>query len=137
MFRDLINKFMNRTKKVVTLSATRSSGGEFLFSKTDFGRISVDCGTIQKIAERALAQVKGIHEPEVEVEKVANAVAPIKIRLTTALAEGISAVTVSEEANNVINAALGEFLSPEFRVPISVRIKQITRVVEQKRRRVR
>ena len=69
MLKDLIGKILHKTKKVVTLSA-RTSSGDFLLQKTDFGLVRVEFSVIQKIAERALAQIKEIYEAEVAVEKV-------------------------------------------------------------------
>ena len=136
MLKDLINKIMKRTKKVVTLPAVRASG-EFLLRKTDFGLVRVDCAVIQRIAERALSQVEGLCEPAVDVEKISSTVAPIRIRLTLTLTEGHSAPAVSAAADRAINDALKELLSPDFSAPVSVKVEQVTRTVEPKRRRVR
>ena len=137
MLKDLFNSILNRTKKVVTLPMTRTSSGEFLLRKTDFGLVRVEFSVVQKISERALSEVKGIQESNVAVEKIASTVTPLKIRLTLTLAEGYSAPTVSKVADKVINDALKELLDPGFYVPVEVKVKQIVQVVEQKRRRVR
>lgn len=137
MFKDLINKIVNRTKKVVTLpTMARTSSGEFLLKKTDFGLIRVDYLTIQKIAERAMTNIEGIKEPALVVEKTASNVTPLKIRLTLTLAEGYSAPRVSETAEKIINDALKDSLQTEFHVPVLVKVNQITQVAP-KRRRVR
>ena len=137
MLRDLIGKILHKTKKVVTLS-TRTSSGDFLLQKTDFGLVRVEFSVIQKIAERALSKIKEIHEAEVAVEKVTTtSVVPMKIRLTATLAEGCSAPKASLAADKVINAALKENLSPEFYVPVEVKVRQIVKPVTQKRQRVR
>lgn len=137
MLKNLIKQLMTRTKKVVTLPIMRSSSGEFLLKKTDFGRINIEYTTIQKIAERAIEQVEGIREPEVTVDKVASSVTPIKIRLTLILAEGYSALKTSEAIDRAINDALKDLLNLEFYVPVDVKVKQIAQPVTQKRRRVR
>ena len=137
MLKDLINRIVQKTKKVVTLPAVRTSSGEFLLKKTDFGLVRVDFSVIEKIVERTLAQVEGIAEVNIAVEKVADRVAPLKVKLTMILAEGFSAPKVSEKADKVINDALRNFLQLEFFVPVEVRIKQIEQVVAPKRRRVR
>ncbi|MBR3051052.1 MAG: hypothetical protein IKI08_01630 [Selenomonadaceae bacterium] len=133
MLRDLIGKILNKTKKVVTLSAARTSSGEFLLKKTDYGLIRVEFAAVQRIAERALADIKEIHDTTVAVEKL-NAVNPLKIRLTTTLAEGFSAPRASQAADKAINTALKEFLALEFYVPVEVKVKQIVKPVTQKRR---
>lgn len=130
MFKNIIKNIFNKT-----ITATRSSGGEFLLKKTDFGLIRVEFSVVKKIAERALHSVTEIKEPEIIVEKlsVAN---PLKIRLTTSLSEGYSAPRASEAADKAINDALRKFLKLEFYVPVEVRIKQIAQA-STKRRRVR
>ena len=137
MLKDLINRIVKKTKKVVTLPAVRTSSGEFLLKKTDFGLVRVDFSVIGKIVERTLAQVEGIAEVNIAVEKVTDRVAPLRVKLTMILAEGFSAPKVSEKADKVINDALRNFLQLEFFVPVEVRIKQIEQVVAPKRRRVR
>ena len=133
MLKDLIGRILNKTKKVVTLSAARTSSGEFLLKKTDYGLIRVEFATIQKIAERALLQVKEIHDTTLAVEKF-NEANPLKIRLTTTLTEGFSAPSASLAADKAINDALKEFLALEFYVPVDVKINRIRQVVTPKRR---
>ena len=135
MIGNLIRSFLNKTKKVVTLPAMRTSSGEFLLRKTDFGLVRVEFAAVQKIAERALQTVEGIKESELAVEKLTDA-NPFKICLTASLVEGYSAPRISEAADKAINGAMKEFLQVEFYVPVEVRIKQIAQV-ETRRRRVR
>ena len=130
-----IKKILQKTKKVVTLPALRTSSGEFLLKKTDFGLVRVEFAAVQRIAERALESVAGIKESELVVEKLTD-VNPFKIRLTISLVEGYSAPRVSEAADKAINGAMKEFLRVEFYVPVDVKVKQIAQV-ETKRRRVR
>ena len=137
MLKDLIGKILRKTKKVVTLSAARTTGGEFLLKKTDFGLIHVEFATVEKIARRALSEVKEIHEPELVVEKTASTVTPLRIRLTTALAEGFSAPRASLAADMAINADLKKFLVVDFYVPVDVKVKQIARKDVTNSRRVR
>ena len=137
MLRDIINRIVKGTKKAVTLPTLRTSSGEFLLKKTDFGLVRVDFVVVEKIANRVVAQVRGIKEVNVSVEKVTSNIAPFKIRLTMILAEGFSAPKVSESADKVINDALRNLLQLEFFVPVEVRVKQIEQVVAPKRRRVR
>lgn len=137
MLKDIINRIVKGTKKVVTLPTMRTSSGEFLLKKTDFGLVRVDYSVIEKIANRAVAQVSGIKEVSVSVDSVTSRVTPFKIRLTMTLAEGFSAPRVSESADKVINDALRDFLRLEFFVPVEVRVKQIEQIVAPKRRRVR
>lgn len=137
MFRDLFNKIVKGTKKVVTLPTVRTSSGEFLLRKTDFGLVHVELEVVKKIVERAVAQVQGIQDVAVAVEKRSSNVTPLKISLTLTLAEGHSAITASHEADKVINDALSEFLQEGFRAPIEVKVNQIAPPVEPKRRRVR
>ncbi len=134
MLKDLIGKFLNKTKKVVTLSAARTSSGEFLLKKTDYGLVHVEFATIEKLARRALSNVKEIHEADLAVEKTASSVTPIKVRLTAVLAEGFSAPKASLAADMAINAELKELLSLDFYVPVDVKVKQIAQVVTPKRR---
>lgn len=134
MLKDLIGKILNKTKRVVTLSAARTSSGEFLLKKTDFGLVHVEYATIEKLAQRALSAVKEIHESELAVEKTSSKVTPMKISLTVVLAEGASAPRASQLADRVINNALKESLGEGFYVPVDVRVKQIVQVVPQKRR---
>ena len=134
MLKDLIGKILRKTTKVVTLSAARTSAGEFLLKKTDFGLVHVEFATIEKIAQRALSEVKAIQEPELAVERTASTVTPMKIRLTAVLEEGFSAPKASLAADMAINAALKKFLAVDFYVPVEVRVKQIAQVVTPKRR---
>ena len=134
MLKDLIGKILNKTKRVVTLSAARTSSGEFLLRKTDFGLVHVEFATVEKLAKRAVSTVKEIHESELAVEKTSSKVTPMKISLTVILAEGASAPRASQLADRVINNALKESLGEGFYVPVDVRVKQIVQVVPQKRR---
>ena len=134
MLKDLIGKILNKTKKVVTLSAARTSSGEFLLRKTDFGLVHVEFATVEKLAKRAVSTVKEIHESELAVEKTSSKVTPMKISLTVILAEGASAPRASQLADRVINNALKESLGEGFYVPVDVKVKQIVQVVPQKRR---
>ena len=134
MLKDFIGKILNRTKKVVTLSAMRTSSGEFLLKKTDFGLIYVEFATIEKLAKRAVSNVKEIHEAELAVEKSTSNVTPMKIRLTAILAEGFSAPKASLAADMAINDALKKSLALEFYVPVEVKVKQIVQVATPKRR---
>lgn len=134
MLKDLIGKFLNKTKKVVTLLAARTSSGEFLLKKTDYGLVHVEFATIEKLARRALSNVKEIHEADLAVEKTASSVTPIKVQLTAVLAEGFSAPKASLAADMAINAELKELLSLDFYVPVDVKVKQIAQVVTPKRR---
>jgi len=133
--KNLIGKFLQKTKKVVTIPTARTSSGEFLLKKTDFGIVRVEFAAVQKIAERALQSVAGIKESELSVEKFTDA-NPFKIRLTVSLVEGYSAPRISEAADKAINGAFKDFLCLEFYVPVDVKVKQIAQV-ETKRRRVR
>lgn len=134
MLKDLIGKILRQTKKVVTLSTTRTSSGDFLLKKTDFGLVRVEFAAVEELAKRALSEVKEIREAELVVEKVASNVTPMKIRLTAILAEGCSAPRASQIADRTINDALKESLGQEFYVPVEVRVKQIIPVVTPKRR---
>ena len=134
MLKDLIRKILKKTKKVVTLSAIRTSSGEFLLKETDFGQIHVEFATVEKFAQRALLEVKEIHEAQVTVEKTTTSVTPMKIQLTAFLAEGFSAPKASLAADMAINAALKKFLALEFYVPVEVKVKQIVQVTAPKRR---
>lgn len=133
MLKDLIGKILTKTKKVVKTSVARTSSGEFLLKKTDYGLVRVEFTTIQKIAERALSQIQEIHDTTVAVEKL-NEINPMRIRLTTTLAEGVSAPRASQMADKAINDALKEFLAIEFYVPVEVKVNQIVQVVTPKRR---
>ena len=65
MLKDLvkgIRKIMTRPKRVVTLSTARTSSGDFLLKKTDFGLVRVEFETVEKLARRALSEVKELHE---------------------------------------------------------------------------
>lgn len=134
MLKDLIGKILKRTKRVVTLSTARTSSGDFLLKKTDFGLVHVNFATVEKIARRALSEVKELHEADLTVEALANSITPMKIRLTATLAEGYSAPRASQSADKIINDALKESLGPGFYVPVEVRIQQIIPVVTPKRR---
>lgn len=137
MLKDLIGKILNKTKKVVTLSAARTSSGEFLLKKTDFGLIHVEFATVEKIATRAVSEVKEIHEADLAVEKTVSTVTPLKIRLTAVLSEGFSAPKASLAADMAINSALKKFLAIDFYVPVDVKVKQIVQQTVAPRRRVR
>ena len=134
MLKDLIGKILKKTKRVVTLSTARTSSGEFLLKKTDFGLIHVEFATVEKLAKRAVSNVKEIHEAELAVEKTTSTVTPIKIQLTAILAEGYSAPKASLAADMAINDVLKKFLALEFYVPVDVKVKQIVQVVPPKRR---
>ena len=132
MLKDLIRKIVKGT-----LTAARTTGGEFLLRKTDFGLVHVEYSVIQKISTRAVAQIKGIHESDVIIEKTANSVTPFKIRLTLTLDEGFSAPRTREAISTAINDALKNSLQLMFYVPVEVEVKQITKAVTPTRRRVR
>ncbi len=134
MLKDLIGKILKKTKKVVTLSTARTSSGEFLLKKTDFGLVHVEFATIEKLAKRAVSELKEIHEAELAVEKTISMVTPIKVSLTATLAEGYSAPKASLAADMAINTALKNSLALEFYVPVDVKVKQIVQVVQKKRR---
>lgn len=134
MLKDLIGKILKKTKKVVTLSTARTSSGEFLLKKTDFGLVHVEFATIEKLANRAVSELKEIHEAELAVEKTTSTVTPLKVHLTATLAEGYSAPKAKLAADMAINTALKNLLALEFYVPVDVRVKQIVQVVPQKRR---
>ena len=128
MFKNLIRKIIGKT-----ISAARSSSGEFLLKQTDFGLVKTDFSVVQKVAERALKSVAGITEAQVVVEKFSGA-NPLKIFLTLALANGYTATKVSEEADRVINADMRDFLGLEFYVPVDVKVQQIKQASPAKRR---
>lgn len=132
MFKNLIRKIFKST-----LTAARSTSGEFLLRKTDFGLVHVEYAVIQKISARAVAQVKGIHESEVIVEKTASSVTPFKISITLTLDEGFSAPRTREEVSTAINDALRNSLQLMFYVPVEVKVNQIKKAVTPTRRRVR
>lgn len=131
----------NFIKKIFSVPSTaskfvRSSGGEFLLKKTDFGLVRVDFAVIEKIANRAIQNVSGIQDSELTVEKFSTA-NPFRIRLTLTLAEGNSAPKISQAVDSEINSALKELLQLEFYVPVDVKVKQIAQAAVTKRRRVR
>lgn len=128
MFKELVRKILKNT-----VYASRSSSGEFLLKRTDFGLVRAEFSVVQMLAERALKSVTGINESQVVVEKF-SAANPLKIRLTLTLNENHSAPRVSEEADKAINGELRNFLGLEFYVPIDVKVKQITQTVPAKRR---
>ena len=128
MFKNLINKFLKST-----VYASRSSSGEFLLKKTDFGLVRVEFALAQRLAERALKSVAGIGESQVVVEKYSQA-NPMKILLTLTLTGMHSAPKVSEEADKAINGELRKVLGLDFYVPIEVRVKKIAQAVPAKRR---
>jgi len=130
MLKELIRKIVNGT-----LAATRTSSGEFLLKKTDFGFVRSEFVVVQKISERALRSVAGIKEADVRVAKLST-VNPLKILLTLTLAENYSAPKVSEAADKAINDDLKKFMGLEFYVPVEVRVKQFAQT-QQPRRRVR
>lgn len=132
MFRDFIRKIVKST-----LKAARTTGGEFLLRKTDYGFVHVEYAVIQKIAARAVEQVKGIREPEVIVERSASTVTPFKIILTLTLDEGYSAPRTREDVSRAINDALNDSLQLMFYVPVEVTVNRITQAVTPSRRRVR
>ena len=130
MLKELIRKIVNGT-----LAATRTSSGEFLLKKTDFGLVRSEFVVVQKISERALRSVAGIKEAEVRVAKLSTA-NPLKILLTLTLVENHSAPKVSEAADKAINGDLKKFMGLEFYVPVEVKVKQFAQT-QQPRRRVR
>lgn len=128
MLKDLIHKILKST-----VYAARSSSGEFLLKRTDFGLVRTEFSVVQKLAERALKSVAGINEAQVVVEKYSEA-NPLKIRLTLTLTEMHSAPKVSEAADKAINDDLRRLMGVEFYVPIEVKVKQIAQAVPAKRR---
>lgn len=128
MLKNLIHKILKST-----VYASRSSSGEFLLKKTNFGLVSAEFAIAQRLAERALKSVAGINEAQVVVEKYSSA-NPMKILLTLTLVEMHSAPKVSEEADKAINDELRKILGIDFYVPIEVRVKQIAQAAPAKRR---
>ena len=136
MFGNLIKNFLQKTKKVVTLPTVRTSSGEFLLKKTDFGLVRVEFAVVEKIAKRAVDSVEGIQESELRVEKLSEA-NPMRIVLTMSLVEGYSAPRISEAADKAINSTLKDLLQLEFYVPVDVKVNEIAQIETPKRRRVR
>ena len=134
MFKSIIKKIFSVPATAVKFA--RSSSGEFLLKKTDFGLVRVEFSVVEKIAKRAVNSVEGIQESELRVEKLSEA-NPMRIVLTVSLVEGYSAPRISEAADKAINAALKENLQLEFYVPVDVKVKEIAQVVVPKKRRVR
>jgi len=134
MFKNIIKKIFSVPAAAVKIA--RSSSGEFLLKKTDFGLIRVEFAVVEKIAKRALNSVEGVQSSELWVEKFSEA-NPMKIRLTLSLLEGYSAPRISEAVDKAINAALRENLQLEFYVPVDVKVKEIAQVIVPKKRRVR
>ena len=64
MIKELLRKILRRGQKAVRLPPMRTSSGEFLLRKTDYGQVRVEFVTIEKIAKRALQEVKAINESE-------------------------------------------------------------------------
>ena len=135
MLKNLVKKLFSKGTR--TLTSARTSSGEFLLKKTDFGLVHVEYTTIQKIAERAIADVKGINETELAVEKISGATVPMKIKLYVSLAESHSAIKVKEAVDKAINDALKETLQLDFYMPVDVKVEQISKPEITQRRRVR
>ena len=135
MFTDFVKKLFS--KGTQTLTSARTSSGEFLLKKTDFGLVHVEYTTIQKIAERAISNVKGINETELAVEKISGATVPMKIKLYVSLSESHSAIKVKEAVDKAINDALKETLQLDFYMPVDVKVEQIAKPEITQRRRVR
>ena len=127
MIREIIKKLMPVVKY------TRSDSGEFLLKSTDYGQIEVEYIVVEKLAQRALRQIKGIGEAQLRVEKLTEA-NPLKIYITMTIEDGYSAVRLSEAADRAINKALQEYLQIRYYIPVEVRVRQI---VVNKKRRVR
>ena len=137
MFGDFFRRIVKGSIKSTikgTIAAARTGSGEFLLKKTDYGLIRVEYAVIQKIVERTVANLRGVSNTEVTVEKTASTVTPIKILLTLTLAEGYSAPRASEAADKAINETLKSLLELEFYVPVEVQVKRIEQVVTKKRR---
>ena len=137
MLKDLIRKIVSKTAKVVTLSASNTSVGDFVLRKTDYGIVRVEFSVVQKISERAMSNLRGVHDSQISVEKPASTVTPLKIILTMTLEDGCSAPKAAETADKAINDALKDSLGLEFYVPVAVKVRQIEQPVVTKRRRVR
>ena len=135
MLKNFVKNLFSRGTR--TLTALRTSSGEFLLRKTDFGLVHVEYTTIQKIAKRAIADIKGINEAELAVEKTSDKIVPLKIELTLSLSEGYSAIKAKEAVDKAINDALRESLQLEFYVPVDVKVEQIKQPEVEQRRRVR
>ena len=99
--------------------------------------VHVEYTTIQKIAKRAIADIKGINEAELAVEKTSDKIVPLKVELTLSLSEGYSAPKAKEAVDKAINDALRESLQLEFYVPVVVKVEQIKQPEVEQRRRVR
>lgn len=135
MLKNFIKKILS-VPAVKNIKFPRSSSGEFLLRKTDFGIIKIDIGVVEKIANRALASVNGIQDSELRVESFSQA-NPLKIRLEVSLLEGFSAPKFSQLADSTINKALKESLLLDFYVPVDVKVRQIAKPLPTKKRRVR
>lgn len=133
----MLGDFIKRIVKGTLSAAARTSNGEFLLRKTDYGLVRIEYVVVQKIAERALEYLRGVQDVEVMVEKNISTVTPIKIQLTLTLTEGYSALRVGEAARNKINEALKSLLDPGFYVPVSVEVNRIEQQLVTKKRRVR
>ncbi len=117
-----------------TLGKSRQSG-KFNLRETDFGLVTVEIGVVQRLAERAAASVRGVRDAILFVEP-GDKFSPFKIRVTVTMEQGYSAPKISESVDEKINDVLN-FSLQTARVPVEVRISEVTRTAIEKRKRVR
>ena len=129
-----IERFFKRLKKNTTFISTRTSY-EFVLQKNNLGKISTETFAIQRIVNRAAVSVEGIASATASIDKVIEN-APLKIRFNLELNENHSVQDVSKDLVAAVRKVLEEFFSI-IDVEIYVRVTDVSRQLEKKKRRVR
>ena len=129
-----IGRFFKRLQKNTTFISARTSD-EFILRKNDFGKISTETFAIQRVVERAAVSVEGITSATASIDKVIEN-SPLKIRFSLELTENHSVQDVSRDLVAEVRKVLEEIFSI-IDVEIYVRVTDVSRPAEKKKRRVR
>lgn len=123
-----VGRFLNKLKsKSPTFRATRSE--EILLRRTDFGKVTAEIYSIERVVVRAAQLLQNIEQASVTAEFQDK----LKLRFSLELTEG---KTVQEMSKELVEAVRGE-LTRQFGiedVEIYVRVENVKQVEKPKRR---
>lgn len=108
--------------------------GDIYLEQGKAGEVQVSVPAIVDVVERTAITVDGVRDANATVYKQEGDM-PIKIRLVIILGQGFSAPQVSEAAVSAIDEALRTALELE-RVPVEVKVSEITHAIRERDKRV-
>ena len=118
-----------------TLGTARTSG-EFFLVKNEFGTIEISAAAVKVMIERSANTIGGVREATATVEKVEGKI-PIKVGVTLVINQGYALPDMSRETVKRINDDLKSMLQISYDVPIGIKVTEVTRAAEERRRRLK